>query len=564
MSKKYATIGAPCDTPGGSYSIDIQNLLETRLLIQANSGGGKSWALRKILETAYPFVQQIVIDPEGEFQTLREKFDYLVCAPHDADAVATPQTAALLGRRLLEVGVSAILDIYDLKAHERTLFVKRFLDALINAPRALWKPVLVVIDECHVYAPQVGEAESRGAVIDLATRGRKRGLCLIAATQRLSKLHKDVAAELLNKLIGRTGLDIDVKRAADELGMSAADATRKLRNLSPGYFFGFGPSLQNGVVEIRIGKVETEHPKTGQRMMQAPPPASDAIRKSLAKLADLQTEAEQEAADLEALRKENAQLKRELTKAGKGQGEAISKAAAEKARRAAITETIRRTRAGLKQREQQAATYLDAAHAQIGLLYEDFIAIEDAMHGDAAPTLQEPARAHPAATESKPRPKTENGASVYLPTGERATLIACAQHEPFGCTREQLSILTGYKRSTRDAYIQRLRERGYVTPQDDRIMATRWGADALGDFERLPEGDALAEYWLGRLPEGESKVLREVLTYAEAGGVARDFLGERCGFKRSTRDAYIQRLRQRQLIRIDNAGNIVASEHLRG
>jgi DNA helicase HerA-like ATPase len=82
-----------------------------------------------------------------------------------------------------------------------------------------------------------GKAESTIAVIDVATRGRKRGLALVAATQRLSKLHKDVAAELLNKLIGRTGLDVDVKRAAAELGLTAREAVSVLRDLQPGEFY---------------------------------------------------------------------------------------------------------------------------------------------------------------------------------------------------------------------------------------------------------------------------------------------------------------------------------------
>jgi DNA helicase HerA-like ATPase len=142
-----------------------------------------------------------------------------VCAPHGADAVATPATAAVLARSLWESGASAILDIFELKAHERIAFVRRFCEALVNAPRRIWHPTMVVIDETHMFCPQVGQAESLAAVIDIATRGRKRGLGLCAATQRLSKLHKDAAAELLNKLIGRTGLDVDLARAGDELGM---------------------------------------------------------------------------------------------------------------------------------------------------------------------------------------------------------------------------------------------------------------------------------------------------------------------------------------------------------
>jgi DNA helicase HerA-like ATPase len=46
-------------------------------------------------------------------------------------------------------------------------------------------------------------------VIALMSQGRKRGYCGILATQRLSKLHKDAAAECNNVLIGRTWLDVD-------------------------------------------------------------------------------------------------------------------------------------------------------------------------------------------------------------------------------------------------------------------------------------------------------------------------------------------------------------------
>lgn len=251
--------------------IDLPRLLETRLLVQANSGGGKSWALRRVLEQTANSVQQLVIDPEGEFATLRERFDYIVCAAHDGDAVAHPRTAKLLARRLLETGVSAILDIYDLQAHERKSFVRQFCDALVDAPKTLWHPALIVLDEAHVYAPEAGSAESSGAVIDLATRGRKRGFCLVTATQRLSKLHKDVAAEMNNKLIGRTGLDVDVKRAAEELGMSKSDAMQTLRALDDGEWFAFGPALSRTILKLKVGAVVTTHPKAGQRLLAAPP-----------------------------------------------------------------------------------------------------------------------------------------------------------------------------------------------------------------------------------------------------------------------------------------------------
>lgn len=308
MKKKNPTIG-------DGLEVDVQVLIESRLLVQANSGGGKSWALRRLLEQTAPFVQHFVIDPEGEFPSLRERFDYVICAPHEADAVATPKTASLLARRLLEAGVSAILNIFDLKAHERQTFVRLFLEALINAPRSLWKPVLVVLDEAHVFCPQSGSAEAAQAVIDLATRGRKRGLGACLATQRLAKLHKDAAAEMRNKMIGQTGLDVDVKRAAEELGISPREALENLRQLPAGDFFVFGPALSPVVKRIHVGDVATTHPRPGARLMQAPPAPSKAILARLAKLADLQREADLEAKTVEELKAENGKLRREVAAA---------------------------------------------------------------------------------------------------------------------------------------------------------------------------------------------------------------------------------------------------------
>src|SRR2546421_1266649 len=61
---------------GGKLECDVSSLVDTRLLIQANSGGGKSWLLRLIAERAG--IQTIVLDHEGEFASLREGMDMLL------------------------------------------------------------------------------------------------------------------------------------------------------------------------------------------------------------------------------------------------------------------------------------------------------------------------------------------------------------------------------------------------------------------------------------------------------------------------------------------------------
>ena len=313
------TIGT--SVAGRSVPVDVERLVSTRMLITSNSGGGKSWLLRRLLEQTHGTIQQLVLDPEGEFYTLREKLDF-VLAGKGGDCPAEPRSAPLLARKLLELGTSAIIDLSELAPRERVRFVRLFLEALVDAPRELWRPALVVLDEAHAFAPESGhgEAESTEAVGRLMSQGRKRGFAGVLATQRLSKLAKDVAAEANNLLIGRAALDVDVKRAGAALGLNANDARAVLPHLKPGHFFAFGPAVSDQVVELVVGPVESVHPQAGQRA-RPPAPPRDKVRKVLGQLADLPAEAEAELRTSEELRARVRELERDLAAAKRAQPE---------------------------------------------------------------------------------------------------------------------------------------------------------------------------------------------------------------------------------------------------
>ncbi|HEY0076837.1 MAG TPA: DUF87 domain-containing protein [Abditibacteriaceae bacterium] len=294
--------------------LDLDRLIVSRLLIQANSGAGKSLALRALLEGTHGRIPQIIFDPEGEFASLRERFPYIL-AGKEGDVPTTVATAPLLCRRLLEVGTSCVIDLYELTMPDRRKYVRAFLEELMALPRELWKPLLVVIDEAHIFMPErgSGEAESTEAVIRLATQGRKRGFCLVAATQRLSKVHKDGAAELLNKMIGRTSLDVDIKRAADELGFGK-EKSAELKKLQPGQFYAYGPAISQEVALIQTGEVLTSHPDSSKSGAYTPPPPPTAIKELLAQFADLPEQAEEQGRSIEELRATVAELRAELKK----------------------------------------------------------------------------------------------------------------------------------------------------------------------------------------------------------------------------------------------------------
>ncbi len=82
---------------GKNVSLDLDILLRTRLLIQANSGGGKSYLLRRLAEQFFGKIQVILIDPEGEFATLREKFGYVLVG-EGGETLADPRSAKLLAQ----------------------------------------------------------------------------------------------------------------------------------------------------------------------------------------------------------------------------------------------------------------------------------------------------------------------------------------------------------------------------------------------------------------------------------------------------------------------------------
>ncbi len=267
-----AQIEIGTDSAGQGICVDIEELLATRLLVQGNSGSGKSHLLRRLLEQTAGLVQQVVIDPEGDFTSLADEFDHIVI---DGAAHSVREIEALAGR-VRQHRVSVVLALDELEVEQQIRCAALFLGALFDAPREHWYPALVVVDEAQMFAPaaagELAEETRRltlSAMTNLMCRGRKRGLAGIVATQRLAKLAKNVAAEASNFLMGRTFLDIDMQRAADLLGMDRRQAER-IRDLQRGHFLGLGPAISRRPVAVHIGEVRTGGKNAAEGLMPLP------------------------------------------------------------------------------------------------------------------------------------------------------------------------------------------------------------------------------------------------------------------------------------------------------
>jgi hypothetical protein len=267
---------------GAPVGIDLEELLATRLLVQGNSGSGKSHLLRRILEQSAGLVQQVVIDPEGDYVSLGERYGHVVL-----DAAECEREVATIGARVRRHRVSVVLDLEGLEIDGQLRCAAAFLTALFEAEREFWFPALVVVDEAQLFAPAAAadasdEARraSLAAMTNLMCRGRKRGLAGIIATQRLAKLAKNVAAEASNFLMGRTFLDIDMARAADLLGMERRQA-EAFRDLRRGAFIGLGPAIARRPLAVSVGAVETGDRGEAPKLLPLPEAAESDDLQSL-------------------------------------------------------------------------------------------------------------------------------------------------------------------------------------------------------------------------------------------------------------------------------------------
>ncbi|ATY33308.1 ATP-binding protein [Sphingomonas psychrotolerans] len=268
------------DTGGAPVSMDLEELLATRLLVQGNSGSGKSHLLRRLLEQCAGQVQQVVIDPEGDFVTLSDRYGHIAIEASEH----SERDVARFAARIREHRASVVLSLEGLEAEGQMKCAAAFLNGLFDAPREHWYPALVVVDEAQLFAPAGGgevaedvRRASLSAMTNLMCRGRKRGLAGVIATQRLAKLAKNVAAEASNFLMGRTFLDIDMARAADLLGMERRQA-EAIRDLQRGHFLALGPAVARRPVAIEIGAVETSARSSSPKLTPLPQAAAEDMK----------------------------------------------------------------------------------------------------------------------------------------------------------------------------------------------------------------------------------------------------------------------------------------------
>lgn len=537
MDKFQIKIGELVDSREPVY-LDLRKLVETRALIEASSGGGKSTLMRLIAERAAGVMQTIILDHEDEFVTLRKVLDVLLVGD-GRDVPITVESAALLARRLADMRISAVVNLYDLPLEGRRAFVAEFLSALLNVPKSMWHPMLIMLDEAHIYAPEKGNVPSRAAVVNMMSQGRKREFCEIVATQRFSKIDKDGIADAKNVFIGGTVLDVDQKRAGDILGLKTADYPL-LRDMGAGEWYAFGPALacsQRGVIHFVADKPQTEKPKSGTQDFVVPK-ASDVIESLVAQLGDLPAQAKEESNTLERLQTENARLKRELAARPTQTVMSEPRVEIQVVEKPVLNGQLPRLEAALDRMSNELVIPLTAGLS--GLI--EPIAVELRSIHQAIERVQNapsfivpaPPRLTAYAATAKPTPapraKAPPGDDAEITEYMRDLLKTFAKRHPLPLTKSQLALLAGKgkKSSALDSALAKIKRIGLVTSGNEMNL-TESGFSALGaDAPEPPQTfQDIVRLWREVLNEYERALFDPLLNAPR--GLTLDELSERSG-----------------------------------
>lgn len=564
-------LGKRVDT-GAKVFLDLLKLIATRLLICANSGGGKSYLIRRICELAFGKIPVIIIDPEGEFASLREQFDFVLVGK-GGEAATDCRSAKLLIHKLLELRASAVIDLSEMELPERHRYVRLLAEAAINSPKQFWQPTIFVFDEVHTFAPAngKGESEAKNAVIAFPTRGRKRQFISIFATQRLHKLDMDARAEFLNRMIGMTFEPDDLKAAAGILGVSGKEETKefnhRMRTMEAGIFYAFGRAISLETIQVKIGTVKTSHDIATAKFGATPPPTPAKVKKLLPQLADLPKEAAEKEQSEDNLRAEIKRLIHELEAAKRAAPPApkpleVPMLSPDELKRIQdLTEKIDllMKEFSFDQIAGQLGGLLGEASNIRGIIQERKNAAKEYICHVPQPkivipkdiilnVLKERGASEVRTGEKKLAGVAQDGSPS---SGLRRIMVALAQTGR-SLTIKKVAVHAGMSKSsgTFTTYISSARAMEWVTGSKEGLEITKPGIEILGQYEPLPTGEALFRHWLGKLGSGGVPKILETLFACYPKEMSKEELANQIGMspKSGTYTTYLSTLRNLDLI----------------
>jgi hypothetical protein len=554
--------------------------------------GGKSYCAKRLAEQLLQVPVQIVaIDCTGKWWSLRlaadgksKGRDIYILGGHRGDAPLPPDAGRVVARLAVERGVSLVLDTSQMRKGEMHRFVAEFCEELYSLKKAEPSPAAthVFFEEAHIIAPQNTRfdvkggyvARMLGAVEDIVRMGRNCGIGCTLIDQRPASVNKDVSSQVECMLALGVNDNRDRKAIKEWVQEQDAAGEREIEDVLPGLAQGEGffwsPSWLRKFERVHVTKLETFDSsatvKIGAGKTRAPGQITPVDVAALTDAFKAAVDTAQ-ANDPARLRAQVATLQRELA--------AAKKAPPAPAPPAAPVEVEVLPAALMK----HAGTYADLRTQLVDVvgratgflaLVEGLVQAEGkrssrkvatapprAPHGRA--DAHGVAHGRPARAAARGPRRDAHGRQARRrvhrrPQGDRPAHVG--RHARAAVRAHRLQEVEP-RHLLAAAALGRVRGAGRRDPPRDGCGHGRPRAN----FEPLPTGGALREYWMSQLGEGERRVLEVVVT-AYPNAIERDTISDATQYKKSSRDTYLQKLSARKLVSIVDRGGVRAAAEL--
>jgi len=171
-------------------------------------------------------------------------------------------------RDIVKPGVATIIDLSsDIPEKARRALVGTLLLNIFKArKRGEIPPLLVVVEEAHRFAPQEENTFSKTVLRKIAREGRKFGMGLCIASQRIVGLDKDILSQCGTKILLRIDSVTDLNFITPLIEHSSYDEVKRLPYLPIGVALVTGIALRYPLL-VKIRPRKSRHGGVGDKIV---------------------------------------------------------------------------------------------------------------------------------------------------------------------------------------------------------------------------------------------------------------------------------------------------------
>ncbi|MEO5920640.1 MAG: hypothetical protein ABIQ01_05795 [Pseudolysinimonas sp.] len=532
-----------------SLSVPLEYATDATAILGKRGSGKTNTAVVAVEEMVAAGIPVVVVDTVGVWWGLRSSADgekpglpVIVFGGEHGDVPLEEKSGQVIADAILDHGLSAVVDTSGLGKAAAKRFLLAFVTRIYHRKSTERTPLHVVFDEADELAPQRPDSRSGpegvmllSAMEDFVRRGRSRGLGCTLVTQRPAVLNKDVLTQVEVLIAMRMTGTLDIKAIDDWTRASAAEdedaATVKatLAKLETGTGWVWSPQWLNIFERVTFRERTTfdssATPKVGE--VRVEPKARAEV--DLAKLGEqiAATMEKAKADDPKELRRQIAEQKTQIAKLQQDLADRPDPKAIMVEVPVLTDDDHRRLSEQTYLLHQQVLDLLRDGIGGVNLAVEKLAAlaapaVSRPLTGPPRPGVPRPApRPQPAplprVTEHKPLASSETPRRTVteagtLPKAQRLVLTVLAQRGTQ--TQQQVAMLSGYAVNGGgfNNALGALRSAGMIEGTKDALAATDHGLDALGEFEPMPSGQSLIDFWLSKSSKAERLILEYLIS----------------------------------------------------